>query len=244
MNKSLFVLAVLATVSAPAFAHQAATPFYGGQTAASGDLHVEFAIRDGGLRVWVRDHAEKPVAATGKATLLVGGAKSEITLRADGDRLVGEAPVKTADKVVAVLALSAGGKAVSARFAQEALVQPTLNTAASVGQGLFVANCASCHGPSLRGTDQGPPLLHAWYAAGAGHDDTQVLKVIGNGTQGHMWKFGDMPKPDGVKAGQEKDILAYIRAMQAANGIGAAPAAMPMPNMPSMDGGHGGHAGH
>ncbi|KAF0223778.1 MAG: Cytochrome c family [Rhodospirillaceae bacterium] len=238
-TSSLSLLAALVLLPAPAFAHQAAIPFFGGQIAASGDMHVEFAIRDGGVRVWLRDHAEKPVAATGKVTLLLGGAKSEITLRAEGDRLVGEAPVKTADKVVAVLALNAGGKAVSARFAQEALVQPGLNAAASVGQGLFAANCASCHGPSLRGTDQGPPLLHAWYAAGSGHDDTQVLKVIGNGTSGHMWKFGDMPKPEGVKAGQEQDILAYIRAMQAANGIGSAPAAA----MPAM-GDHQGHAGH
>ncbi|CAA7626925.1 hypothetical protein [Magnetospirillum sp. SS-4] len=45
---------------------------------------------------------------------------------------------------------------------------------------------------------------------------------------------GDMPKPDGVPPGREKDLLAYIRAMQAANGLGGA-----MPSAPT-----GGHAGH
>ena len=248
--KSRFGIAASALIAlaAPAWAHGTAVPFFGGQVTASGDLHVELAIRDGGIRVWVRDHADKPVVAAGKAILLINGAKSELSLRSQGDHLIAEAAVKAADKVVAVLSLELAGKPLSVRFAQEALKVPTLDARANAGQGVFQTVCATCHGPSLRGTDQGPPLLHPWYAAGAGHDDSQVLTVIGNGTAGHMWKFGDMPKPEGLKPGQEKDVLAYIRAMQAANGIGpAAEAAMPvMPGMPTMPGtnDHGGHSGH
>jgi mono/diheme cytochrome c family protein len=245
--KIRFVLATvgLIALAAPAWSHGAAVPFFGGQVAASGEMHVELAIRDGGIRVWVRDHADKPVVATGKAVLLINGVKTELPLRAEAERLTAEAAVKTADKVVAVLSLEAAGKPLSVRFAQDAVVVPTLDAQASAGQGLFQTVCATCHGPSLRGTDQGPPLLHPWYAAGAGHDDTQVLSVIGNGTAGHMWKFGDMPKPAGVKPGQEKDVLAYIRAMQAANGIGpmSVMPAMPANAMPGMVD-HSGHAGH
>lgn len=244
-SRLVIVTAGLIALASPAWGHDAAVPFFGGQVTASGDLHVELAIRDGGIRVWVRDHADKPVVATGKAVLLVNGAKTELPLRADGDRLTAEAAVKTADKVVAVLSLELAGKPISARFTQQALKIPALNAQARTGQGVFQTVCATCHGPSLRGSDQGPPLLHPWYAAGVGHDDRKVLTVIGNGTAGHMWKFGDMPKPDGVKPGQEKDVLAYIRVMQAANGIGpAAQAAMPvMPITPGMND-HGEHTGH
>jgi len=45
-----------------------------------------------------------------------------------------------------------------------------------------------------------------------------------------------MPKPEGLKPGQDQDVLAYIRAMQAANGLGSAPAAAADP--------HAGHGHH
>ena len=146
---------------------------------------------------------------------------------------------RAADKVTAILALSVGGKPVSARFTQAELGTPaSLTPQALAGKTTFEGICATCHGKAMRGTDNGPPLLHPYYAPGAGHGDDMILGSIANGTQSHHWKFGDMPKPQGVKAGQEKDVLAYIRAMQAANGIVAAP----QPVM--MHGDHGGHGGH
>lgn len=217
--KTKIVLAVAVLASGPALAQGAMQPFYGGQIGMSGDLHVEFAVRDGGLRAWVRDHADKPVPATGKATVLAGGQKLEVAFKPDGDGLTADAPVKSGDKLVAVVSLSAAGKPVSARFAQEAVVTPVLAGPVLAGKAVFEGVCATCHGPALRGTDAGPPLLHNWYAPGAGHDDRQVLTVINGGTKGHMWKFGDMPKPEGLKPGQDKEVLAYIRAMQSANGI-------------------------
>jgi mono/diheme cytochrome c family protein len=229
----LVVTTVLA--AGPALAQGAMQPFYGGQIGLSGDLHVEFAVRDGALRAWVRDHADKPVAAAGKATLLANSQKIEVVFTPDGAGLIAKAPISSGDKLVAVLALSAAGKAVSARFAQEAVVTPALAGAALAGKPVFDKVCAECHGTALRGSDSGPPLLHNWYAPNSGHDDKQVLKTINNGTQGHMWKFGDMPRPEGLKPGQDVETLAYVRAMQAANGIdGGAAAAM----------GKGGHAHH
>ncbi|OAN47858.1 cytochrome c [Magnetospirillum moscoviense] len=234
MKKVLVLLAGLAAGPAWAQSHGAMLPFYGGQIGLSGDLHVEFVVRDGMIRAWVRDHADKPVAAAGKATVLVGATKHEVSFAEDGAGLKAELPVKAADKVTAILSLTAQGRPLSARFAQAELVQPSLTGAALAGKAVFERVCATCHGTALRGTDQGPPLIHAWYAPGGGHDDSQVLKVLREGTKGHMWKLGDMPKPEGLKPGEDKPALAYVRAMQAANGIDqSAPAA-----------GKGGHSGH
>jgi len=219
--KTLSAILVLGTL-APAAHAAAMDPAFGGQTAMAGDVHVEFAVRDGGLRAWVRDHADKPVAATGKATLLLAGKKVDAPLQAEGEALVAAIPIQAGDKVTAILSLNVAGKPVSARFAQEAVVTPALSGPAQAGAKVYAAACATCHGASLRGSDAGPPLLHPYYAAGGGHGDEVVLSAITKGAQSHHWKFGDMPKPDGIKPGQETDLLAFIRAMQAANGIGAA----------------------
>lgn len=233
---------VLAAVggSGQALADGAMAPAYGGQMVETPEgIRVEFAVREGAIRAWVRDHGDKPIPATkisGKATLLIGSKKVELPLKAEGDKLVAEGAVSQADKVTAILSLTVDGKLVSARFSQAEVVQPpNLTPQAQVGKVAFETVCATCHSKSLRGTDNGPPLLHAYYAPGAGHGDDVVLATIANGTKSHHWKFGDMPRPEGLKSGQEKDVLTYIRAMQAANGIVAAPQGMMMP---------GGHSGH
>lgn len=224
MTAALLTIGLLSTA---AHAHGTVAAAYGGQVVMAGDLHVEVALRDGGVRAWVRDHGDAPVAATGKATLLVAGKKLEVPLTAKGDGLAGEAPVKSGDKVAAVLSLTVDGKPVSVRFAQDEVVRPALPPQAQAGGSVFAQICAACHGTSLRGTDAGPPLLHPYYAAGSGHGDEVILSAVTSGAKSHHWKFGDMPKPDGVKPGQEKDVLSFIRAMQAANGIGGAAAPMP-----------------
>lgn len=220
---SLTVAAAVLAVTGTAHAHDAVQPAYGGHVGTVGDLHVEFAVRDGGVRAWVRDHADQPLtAAGGKAVLLTTAGKLELPLVADGTTLTADAPVKAGDKVAAVLSLTVGGKAVSARFAQDAVVTPPLAGPAKTGAAAFADNCATCHGTALRGSDAGPPLLHPYYAPGAGHGDEVIVAAITNGAKSHHWKFGDMPKPEGLVPGQEKDIEAYVRAMQAANGIRAA----------------------
>lgn len=230
MKKIAFAAALLLAAS-PAAA-EIGQPYYGGQLVMSGDWHVEVAVRDGAIRAWVRDHADKPLAAAGKATLLLGGKKLDLPLKAEGESLVAEAPVKAADKVAGILALTVGGKAGSVRFAQEAVVMPAaLPKPLAESAKVFEQACAACHGQALRGTDAGPPLLHPNYAPGAGHPDDMLKASIAKGTQAHHWKFGDMPKPD-IAPGQEEGLLAYIRTVQAANGIGPAPAAKPAPANP------------
>lgn len=236
-TSAILALAIGATIPFHALAHGDMTAAYGGQIVeAGGDWRVEFTVRDGGIRAWVRDHADKPVAATGKAALLVNGRKVETPLSGGSDGLGADIPVAAADKVAAILSLTIAGKPVSIRFSQEALTVPRLSPQALAGQQVFGQVCAACHGTALRGSDAGPPLLHPFYAAGMGHGDDIILAAATKGAKAHHWKFGDMPKPDGVAPGQEKDLLAYIRAMQAANGLGATPA-------PGASG-HTGHAGH
>jgi mono/diheme cytochrome c family protein len=233
-----FLVAALALVPTLAHAHGTMTAWFGGQTVETPEgARIEFIVRDGAVKAWVRDHDDKALAASGKVTLLIAGKKAEADFKPDGNTLVATAPVTPADKLTAVLALSVAGKPVSARFAQDALSQPTLDAKAEDGRQAFQAVCATCHGTQLRGTDNAPPLLHPAYGPKSGHGDDTVLAAIQNGAKSHMWKFGDMPKPQGVKPGQESAILAYIRAMQAANGLGAAPAAA----APAMDHSHHHH---
>ncbi|WP_235062832.1 c-type cytochrome [Paramagnetospirillum caucaseum] len=225
MKTCLLTLALFLAVPS-ALAHGTLAAYFGGQIAESGDYHTEFAVRDGAVRVWVRDQANQPLKASGKVTLLLGGQKLEVPLAARENGLAAEAPVKAGDKLSAVLGLVVDGKTLSQRFAQAGLVIPAaLPPRAEAGRKLFEAVCATCHGTALRGTDSGPPLLHPLYAPGSAHGDEVILDAINNGAKAHMWKLGDMPKPEGIKPGQDKEVLAYIRAMQAANGLGSAPAA-------------------
>jgi len=219
MKKVAFALMLL---TAPAFAHGTSAAWYGGQIAETDDLRIEFAIREGTVHAWVREHSDAAKTAAGKATLLLNGRKVEVVFGPDGQGLVAEAPVTAADRVVAVLSLIVDGKSVSARFTQEALVIPaTLSPAAQIGKQAFDANCSPCHGTSLRGGDKAPPLLHPYYAPGSDHGDGVILAAMKDGAKMHMWKFGDMPKPEGLKAEQREMVLAYIRAMQEANGLTA-----------------------
>lgn len=235
LTVSMLTLAAAAT---SVTAHGPMTGFWGGQMAAVGDWHVEFAVRDGAIHVWVRDHGEKVVNAAGKATLLAGGQRHDVALHADADSLTGKVPVTPADKLTAVLSLTVGGKPAAVRFAQEALVRPALSPDSVKGEEAFKKVCAECHGAALRGTDAGPPLLHPLYLATAGHGDDVILAAIAGGAKAHHWRFGDMAKPEGVPPGTEAAILAYIRAMQAANGFGRP--ASPGPQAPSASG----HSGH
>lgn len=104
---------VLAAVggSGQALADGAMAPAYGGQMVETPEgIRVEFAIREGAVRAWVRDHGDKPIPAakvSGKATLLVGAKKLELPLQAEGEKLVADGAVSQADKVTAILSLGA-----------------------------------------------------------------------------------------------------------------------------------------
>lgn len=227
MKRLALILFLGFALPQPALSHGTHGGDFGGLTADSAGYHLELAIRDGMVRAWVRDHDGKPVAASGVVSLLAGKGKLDLPLVPEGISLSAAAPVRAADAVTAILRLDVAGQTVSARFSQDAVRQPTLKDQAQAGGVLFQAACATCHGSSLRGSEQGPPLLHPYYAPGQGHGDAVIVAAIRGGAKAHHWKFGDMPRPEGVPPGQEANIVAFIRAMQMANGLDG--------------GGHGGH---
>ncbi len=96
---------------------------------------------------------------------------------------------------------------------------PALSGVAKEGESLFVANCAKCHGENAAGRDgSGPPLIHPIYQPGH-HADGSFYMAAKNGAISHHWPFGDMPPVDGITDGDIGKIVAYVRAVQRANGI-------------------------
>lgn len=96
---------------------------------------------------------------------------------------------------------------------------PTLTGEAKVGEAAFNDNCASCHGPDAAGQDGvAPPLVHIIYEPGH-HGDQAFYLAARQGVRSHHWPFGDMPPVEGVSDQEISQIVAYVRALQRANGI-------------------------
>lgn len=88
-----------------------------------------------------------------------------------------------------------------------------------LGETAFTAKCASCHGENAAGRNgMGPPLIHKFYEPGH-HGDQAFLLAVQNGVRAHHWPFGDMPPVEGLTQSDVANIVAYIRALQRANGI-------------------------
>jgi len=87
-----------------------------------------------------------------------------------------------------------------------------------VGQSLFAAHCAACHGTDALGTDQGPPLIHRIYEP-SHHSDLAFYRAIALGVHQHHWEFGDMPPVPAVSGEEAAHIIAWIRRQQRSAGI-------------------------
>jgi mono/diheme cytochrome c family protein len=100
-----------------------------------------------------------------------------------------------------------------------AVVVPELQGEAQAGEVLFAANCAACHGVNGVGVDgAGPPLLHKIYEP-SHHGDAAFYLAVLNGVRAHHWSFGNMLPVKGVSEAEVAAIVAYVRALQRANGI-------------------------
>jgi cytochrome c len=86
------------------------------------------------------------------------------------------------------------------------------------GESLFTANCATCHGESARGTEQGPPLLHIIYEP-SHHSDASFVLAAQRGVVAHHWQFGNMPPQPQVDSAALRKIIAYVRWAQREVGI-------------------------
>lgn len=92
------------------------------------------------------------------------------------------------------------------------------DAAAASGSELYAANCASCHGADLRGTDQGPSPLSIVYESGH-HGDDSFRAAIELGTRQHHWTFGDMAPINGLDDDEVDAIIAFVRAEQEREGF-------------------------
>lgn len=95
---------------------------------------------------------------------------------------------------------------------------PALNLTEMRGQAAYTDNCAACHGERGIGTEQGPPFLNRVYVPGH-HGDSSFFSAAQNGVNQHHWPFGNMPAQPQVTTGDLKAIVAYVRAIQSANGF-------------------------
>ncbi len=87
-----------------------------------------------------------------------------------------------------------------------------------MGEAKFIAHCAGCHGTRAVGTKQGPPLAHKIYEPNH-HSDVAFQRAAENGVRAHHWEFGNMPKVEGVTAGDVEHIIRYVRWLQREAGI-------------------------
>ena len=90
---------------------------------------------------------------------------------------------------------------------------------AQIGQRLFEAKCADCHGPNAVGqAGVAPPLIHIIYEPNH-HGDESFQRAVALGVRAHHWKFGNMPAVAGLTRAEVKFISAYVRELQRHNGI-------------------------
>jgi len=90
---------------------------------------------------------------------------------------------------------------------------------AALGQQLFAASCAACHGIDAGGVaDVGPSLIHKIYRP-AHHADVTILLAVRNGVRRHHWRFGSMLPVDGVSDDDVAKITEFVRVVQRENGI-------------------------
>jgi len=99
-----------------------------------------------------------------------------------------------------------------------AIKEPSSTPEINRGKMSYQAFCQECHGVNGAGTDKGPPFLHKFYHPGH-HGDQAFYMAAKNGVKAHHWKFGDMSPVDGVNETHVKNIIAYVRALQQANGL-------------------------
>jgi mono/diheme cytochrome c family protein len=123
--------------------------------------------------------------------------------------------IRVALGAVAVLVLTACG---SSTDTGDKGISPQDPGLVAEGAGMYQASCASCHGGDLRGTDRGPSFLSIVYEPGH-HSDVAFLFAVQRGTNAHHWRFGDMPRIDGVTPEDVDAIVAFVRETQRVEGF-------------------------
>ncbi|MDA5095876.1 c-type cytochrome [Aliiroseovarius sp. KMU-50] len=94
-----------------------------------------------------------------------------------------------------------------------------LSSDAVIGKRMFDAKCAACHGENAAGQNGvAPPLIHKIYEP-SHHADEAFQRAVKIGVRAHHWKFGDMPRVEGLTRGDVQYLTQYVRELQRENGI-------------------------
>ena len=110
--------------------------------------------------------------------------------------------------------ISKPGKPINA-----AVIVPSLSSLEQQGETLFNASCATCHGQNAAGQESvAPPLVHLIYEPNH-HSDQSFQRAAKLGVRQHRWPFGNMPPVENVTKEDVQKIIAYVRALQKANGV-------------------------
>jgi len=126
--------------------------------------------------------------------------------------------MKTWIFLAALLAGIVCASAIHAQTMQIPKPSPGLMPNPAMGKKLFAANCATCHGVDLKGSDKGPPMLHKVYEP-SHHSDIAFQLAVKNGVRAHHWKFGDMAPVPGLTPDDVAHIIAFLRMEQRKVGI-------------------------
>lgn len=102
--------------------------------------------------------------------------------------------------------------------AAEDMSSQTVPEELKIGEEKFNSYCSRCHGLQGKGTDNGPPLVHKIYEPNH-HSDFAFQRAAAQGVRAHHWKFGNMPKIDGVTPEDVSEIIQYVRWLQRQAGI-------------------------
>ena len=117
------------------------------------------------------------------------------------------------------LSVRSGGDAAADGKPIVQVQMPGLSGDAVIGAKVFEAKCSACHGPTAGGRNGfGPPLIHKIYEP-SHRGDAAFYLAAENGVRSHHWPFGNMPPVDGVTPVQIAYVVAFVRAVQRANGI-------------------------
>ncbi|MBT5299582.1 MAG: cytochrome c [Rhodospirillales bacterium] len=97
-------------------------------------------------------------------------------------------------------------------------IEPQPTPELNIGKMNYEAHCASCHGKTAGGTDKGPTFISRIYHPGH-HGDGAFYIAAKRGARAHHWPFGNMKPIPGITDQQIAAIVAYVRAVQKANGL-------------------------
>lgn len=98
------------------------------------------------------------------------------------------------------------------------VIVPKLGQIERLGKSDFDDNCAACHGENAAGTSIGPSFVDPVYRPGH-HPNQSFVRAVTVGVQAHHWGFGNMPPVEDLKKYELARIVAYVRALQEANGV-------------------------